>query len=116
MVRTGPVGTGQQEDSMELRPGSRLKSTVCDTEVIAVKAGGDLDITCGGASMVDATTDVGEKGSPADGMADGTQMGKRYVNEDESLELLCTKPGAGSLGIGDTPLVLKESKPLPASD
>jgi hypothetical protein len=66
--------------------------------------------------MVDATADAGEKGSPAEGAAEGTQMGKRYVNEDESLELLCTKPGAGSIGIGDTLLVLKEAKPLPASD
>ena len=101
---------------MQMRPGIRLKSTVCDTEVIAVKATGDLDVTCGGASMVDATEAVDEKGTPADGAAEGTQMGKRYVNEDESLELLCTKPGAGSLGVGDTPLVLKEAKPLPASD
>lgn len=101
---------------MELRPGSRLKSTVCDTEVIAVKAAGDLEITCGGAPMVDATADAGEKGTPADDAAEGTQMGKRYVNDDETLELLCTKPGAGSLGLGGVPLSLKESKPLPASD
>ncbi len=101
---------------MELRPGSRLKSTVCDTEVIAVKASGELDVTCGGAPMVDATADAGDKGTPSEAASGGTQMGKRYVNEDESLELLCTKPGAGSLGIGDTPLILKESKPLPASD
>ena len=39
---------------MELRAGSRLKSAVCDTEVIAVKApGGDMDIRCGGVSMLD---------------------------------------------------------------
>ena len=43
-------------------------------------------------------------------------MGKRYVNPEETLELLCTKPGTGSLGVGDTLLEIKESKPLPASD
>ena len=102
---------------MELRAGSRLKSTVCDTEVIAVKGPGtDVDVRCGGAPMVDAGTDVGEKGEPADGAAEGTQMGKRYVDADDTVELLCTKPGAGSIGIGDTLLELKESKPLPASD
>jgi hypothetical protein len=101
---------------MELRAGSRLKSTVCDTEVIAVKApSGDTDIRCGGAPMADATADV-EKGSIADGFDGGTQMGKRYVDADDTLELLCTKPGGGSLSIGDTPLELKEAKPLPASD
>lgn len=101
---------------MQLRAGSRLESTVCDTQVIAVKApGDDIDVRCGGEPMVEAGSG-GAKGSPAEGAADGTQMGKRYVNDDESLELLCTKPGAGSLAIGDTPMVLKESKPLPASD
>lgn len=101
---------------MELRAGSRLKSAVCATEVIAVKApAADLDVRCGGAPMLDAgaTADGGE---PMEGAAEGTLMGKRYVNEDESLELLCTKPGAGSLGVGDALMVLKESKPLPASD
>lgn len=102
---------------MELRAGSRLKSTVCDTEAIAVKApaGVDLDVQCGGASMADASA-AERNGEPAADAAEGTQMGKRYVNEDETLELLCTKPGAGSLAVAGTPLVLKESKPLPASD
>lgn len=101
---------------MELRPGSRLKSTVCDTEVIAVKGSGDHDITCGGAPMVDAGTAVDERGEPADGLDTGTAMGKRYVDEGDTVELLCTKPGAGTLGIGTTALTLKEAKPLPASD
>ena len=42
-------------------------------------------------------------------------MGKRYVDETGA-ELLVTKPGAGSLSIGETTLALKEVKPLPASD
>ena len=46
----------------------------------------------------------------------GTQMGKRYVDAGDSIELLCTKPGDGSLGLGDDLLTIKESKPLPASD
>ncbi len=101
---------------MDLKPGSRLKSTVCDTEVIAVKAAGSHEVTCGGAAMVEAGTDAGDKGEPAPDAAEGTQMGKRYVNADESVELLCTKPGAGSLGIDGVAMVLKEAKPLPASD
>ena len=27
-------------------------------------------------------------------------LGKRYVNVDETLEILCTKAGDGSLGVG----------------
>ena len=35
------------------------------------------------------------------------------MNADGKLELLCTKPGKGSLALGDAPLALKEAKPLP---
>ena len=101
---------------MELKPGSRLKSTACDTEVIVVKApGGDVDLRCGGAPMADPADDAART-DPVDGAAEGTQLGKRYVDADETVEVLCTKPGAGSLGVGDTLLALKEAKPLPASD
>lgn len=100
----------------ELKPGGRLQSTVCTTEVIVVKApGGDVDVTCGGAPMAEAGS-AEVSGAPAADAAEGTLLGKRYVNDDESLELLCTKPGDGSLGVGDTLLSLKEAKPLPASD
>ena len=47
---------------------------------------------------------------------EGTLVGKRYVTEDEAIELLCTKPGAGSLSMGDTALLVKGAKPLPSSD
>jgi hypothetical protein len=102
---------------MEIRAGSRLKSVVCQTEVIAVKAPGtDLDIRCGGVPMVDPTGSASDDVNPAGEAMNGTQMGKRYVDADETIELLCTKPGDGSLGLGDNLLTIKESKPLPASD
>ena len=101
----------------EIKAGSRLKSTVCNTEVIVVKApGGDVPVTCGGAAMALAGDEIAEKGTPAGDANGGTALGKRYVNADESLELLCTKPGDGSLGVDGTLLSLKEAKPLPASD
>lgn len=101
---------------MELKPGSRLKSTVCDTEVIVVKApGGDVDLRCGGAPMADPTAEV-ERAAPDAAASEGTALGKRYVDDDETVEVLCTKPGTGSLGVGDALLKLKEAKPLPASD
>ena len=101
---------------MELKAGSRLKSAVCATEVIVVKApDGDVEVTCGGSPMVAPDMDVSGDGPAADA-AEGTQMGKRYVTADEGLELLCTKPGEGSLGVGATLLTLKEAKTLPASD
>ena len=49
-------------------------------------------------------------------LAGGTLMGKRYVDAVGSFELLCVKPGKGTLAVNGTPLQLKEAKPLPASD
>ena len=43
-------------------------------------------------------------------------LGKRYCDEDGTVEVLCTKPGDGSVGVGQTAFGLKEAKPLPASD
>jgi hypothetical protein len=48
--------------------------------------------------------------------AEGTQLGKRYTNEAGDLELLCVKPGEGSLAADNVALVVKGAKPLPSSD
>jgi hypothetical protein len=48
--------------------------------------------------------------------AGGTLLGKRYADDDAGLELLCTKPGAGSLWLGPAPLAFKQAKALPSSD
>lgn len=93
-----------------LSTGQRIKSSVCDTEVMVITApGNDLDLTCGGVTM-------GDDGDINPNHTEGTVIGKRYVNEDGSLELLCVKPGDGSLAVDGTPLKLKESKKLPKTD
>ena len=43
-------------------------------------------------------------------------MGKRYVDAAGTVELLCVKPGKGTLAADGVALLLKEAKPLPASD
>ena len=48
--------------------------------------------------------------------AQGSALGKRYVSEAGDLELLCVKPGQGSLAVGAKLLRLKEAKQLPSSD
>ena len=99
-----------------LKPGSRWRSATCATEVVVVKvANVDLNIECGGAPMVAAGESV-EIGSPAPGLDGGTQLGKRYTDDDETIELLCTKAGAGTLAVSGIPLEIKSAKPLPASD
>lgn len=102
---------------MKLKAGTRVKSAVCSTEVMVIQApDADLDVRCGGTPMLPMTEQAPPGGSVAASAAAGTQIGKRYVDAEGKLELLCTKPGKGSLAVGETLLVLKEAKPLPASD
>jgi len=99
-----------------LKAGTRFKSAVCATQVMVIAAPeGDLELSCGGSPLLDVTSDAAGGEIDAD-HKNGTQIGKRYVNEAGDLELLCTKPGEGSLALGGTPLVLKEAKALPSSD
>jgi hypothetical protein len=102
---------------VQLKAGSRLKSAVCDSQVMVVLApDGDVEVSCGGAPMVDLGAEAPGGQSLSEDAAEGTQIGKRYVNEAGDLELLCTKPGKGSLGAGGTLLAIKGAKPLPSSD
>jgi hypothetical protein len=102
---------------VELKPGSRLKSAVDKTEVVVVRApAADVDVRCGGAPMVAAGSDAPDGGAVQAGFDTGTQVGKRYADEEVGIELLCVSPGDGSLSIGETVLPIKGAKPLPSSD
>lgn len=96
-----------------MKPGTKLKSVVCDTEVMVVRAG-DTAIECGGSPMVEERPAERKAVNPS--FAEGTKIGKRYVNAAGTVELLCTKPGQGSLSIAGQALKIKDAKPLPASD
>lgn len=103
--------------SITLKPGTRLFSAVCTTEMIAVKApAGEVDLTIGGAAPVSSVADRDSSGRVADGHGGGVSMGKRYVDDADSVELLCTKAGDGVPALDGVLLVLKEAKALPASD
>jgi hypothetical protein len=103
---------------MEPRVGSTLASTVDDTTVVVVRwSAGDVEVTCGGAPMVDLSRRAETpRGALDPDHASGTFLGKRYRTEDNSVELLCTKTGEGSLAVAGVPLAGKSAKPLPASD
>jgi hypothetical protein len=102
---------------VELKPGSRWKSAVCDAEVIVVKPGnGSAELGCGGAPMYPMDGEAPNDAELDPKLAGGTNLGKRYVDEGSGLEVLCTKAGAGTLTLYGTPLTLQGAKPLPASD
>jgi hypothetical protein len=102
---------------MDLKPGSRWASQVCDVEVVVVRGATDTGtLECGGHAMV-------PQGEPGDAslvldpaFAEGSPIGKRFIEADLGLEVLITKAGAGSLSVGGTALTLKDAKPLPSSD
>jgi hypothetical protein len=99
----------------------RLRSVVCSTEVLVIRAPEEaLDVRCGGAAMVALEaapeSEAGPQGGSVPALAEGTKTGKRYASEAHGLELLCTKAGQGSLSVGDERLETKAPKPLPSSD
>jgi hypothetical protein len=99
----------------QLKAALRLKSAVCSGEVMIVKCAGNEALTCGGAAML--APGESANGAEADaGQMDGCQIGKRYVNADETLEVLCVKAGQGSLAVDGQALTVKGAKKLPSSD
>ena len=98
---------------MKPSAGKALFSTVDTTSVVVIRwDADDLDLTCGGAAMTETPpADAGDP--PRQGT---TQLGKRYCTDDGGVELLCTKPGDGSLAVDGVSLTIKTATPLPASD
>jgi hypothetical protein len=96
-----------------MKPGTRLKSAACDTEIMVIRSAGG-EIQCGGAPMGEAKP--AEAAPLSADFSDGTLMGKRYVDAGGQYELLCVKPGKGSLAVDGVALTTKDAKPLPASD
>jgi hypothetical protein len=103
--------------AMSLKPGTRLLSAVCATEMIAVRVpAGELEITIGGVAPALAAEDRDVAAGAQAGHDGGALMGKRYVDDADTIELLCTKPGPGVPAVGGALLHVKEAKALPSSD
>ena len=103
--------------AIALKPGTRLFSDVCTTELIVVRTpSAAVDVTIGGCPPVTSAADRSGSAIIVAGHGGGTAMGKRYVDERDTLELLCTKQGEGVAALDGVAMVLKDAKPLPASD
>lgn len=95
---------------MNLTAGARLKTTTSTLEVVVVTAPTiDADLLAAGEPM---TTDA----SPGPAGDATYAIGKRYVDDGSGVEVLVVKAGPGPLTIDGRELVIKQAKPLPASD
>jgi hypothetical protein len=101
---------------VELKPGARLRSLTCATQVVVVSGSGEVELTCGGVAMAPLESTPSGEHVLAEGLDQGSQVGKRYVDEAGTIEVLCTHAGEGTLGVGLVPLTIKGAKPLPSSD
>jgi hypothetical protein len=101
-----------------LKPGARLRSQACSSEVIVVRAGAaTVDLRCGGYAMIGFEDPAASPHELVPGFDGGNQLGKRYVSAVAAgFEVLVTKAGVGTLADGDVPLAVKDAKPLPSSD
>ena len=104
-------------EKMDLKPGTRWASQVCETEVIVVRPPQHaVNLQCGGHPMVPIGTDKAADLVLDPSLAGGSNIGKRFADPETGIELLVTKAGAGTLAIDGLAIPLKLSKPLPSSD
>ena len=102
---------------MDLKPGSRWKSAVCDAEFVIVrppKGGGEL--SCGGAAVVPHAGEKPAGATLSPDQAEGVTLGKRYTDEESGIVVLASKAGKGSLSLDGRRLAQQDAKKLPASD
>ena len=102
---------------MDLKPGSRWKSAVCDAEFVVVRPPKTpVTLECGGAPVLPHAEAKPEGATLSPDHSAGSAAGKRYADEETGLEALCSKAGAGSLSVDGRAIAAKDAKKLPASD
>ena len=101
---------------MLVRPGARLGSAIDTVEVVVVRMPDrSVLLECRGVEMAADVTGGVSPDAPHGGV-DGVMIGKRYVDDDGTIELLCTRAGIGPLAADGVVLRARETRPLPASD
>ena len=102
--------------AVRLRTGQQLVSAVDSTAVIVIRApAAECTLACGGVAMAGPGEPV-PAAEPDPSLMGGTQLGKRYVDEADTIQVLCTKAGTGTLALDGKPLLIQAARPLPASD
>lgn len=102
---------------MDLKPGTRCKSAVCNAEVVIIRPPKRaVVLECGGHPMMAMTAERPTDLAISPNYATGIQLGKRYCDEEIGIEVLASKAGQGSLSINGKVLSVRNAKALPSSD
>ncbi len=102
---------------MVFKPGARLKSAVSETQIMVLRTAGlPIDLRCGGHPMLGMNEVIQADLVLDAAFAEPCLTGKRYVDEAEAMEFLCTKGGEGALSVDGVKLLVKQAKQLPSSD
>jgi len=117
LARYWGVCEGTETVMRAIKPGLRLKSAVCSTQIMIIRSPAvPAEICCGGVEML-APTEQPHPGARLDPVhAHGSLIGKRYVDAEDRVEILCTQGGAGSLMLDGVLMTPKQAKELPSSD
>lgn len=102
---------------MDLKPGSRWKSAVCDGEFVVVRPPkSPVSLEAGGHAVIPHAEARAGDLVLSDAHAAGVLAGKRYADAETGMEILCSKAGQGSLSVDGRAIGATESKKLPSSD
>ena len=102
---------------MDLKPGSRWRSAVCDAEVVVVRSPAvPVTFRIGGTGALPADAGGSAGAKPDAALAGGTLLGKRYADEVSGLEVLCTRAGTGTITVDGRRATVMTPRQLPASD
>ena len=109
-----PQAMGKRDSVTDVKVGMRLYSPVGGEVVVVRVPSSPVELSCGGSPVTTEGAATVPGGEPESNT--GMQLGKRYVDAESGLELLCTKPGPGELAADGRPLTVKAAQALPASD
>lgn len=100
-----------------LKAGTRMKSAVCDAEVMVIKVpAGECQLNCGGQPMIAMAATRDPAVALAAAQDNACLVGKRYTDAEDKIEVLCTKGGKGAMTANGQALAVKQAKALPSSD
>lgn len=103
--------------TLTVKVGSRLFDTASTAEFIVVRAPSEeIDLTISGNTPAFSADGRAESVAPKQSPGETSIIGKRYVDDAGTIELLCCRAGDGTPAVSGSPLQLKEAKPLPSSD